>query len=97
MAEMKQLMPASVSTVIAGRLLALVPPAAFAAYRSDHPGEFPNSTERRIALVDIERHRGRPVPVEELLAADRAEDANRQRYRWHHANRTRKASAHANA
>ncbi|HEV8032030.1 MAG TPA: hypothetical protein VGP42_13520 [Stellaceae bacterium] len=91
------LLPASVSTVLAGRLLGFVPPSAFAAYRTAHPGEFPNSTARRIALIDIEAHprrAGRAVPVKELLAADRAEDANRERYR--HYNSTRKeAGQHA--
>lgn len=78
------LLPASVSTVIAGRLLGFVPPSAFAAYARQHPGEFPNSTARRIALIDIEAHprrAGRAVPVEELLAADRAEDDARAKYR----------------
>ena len=60
------LLPASVSTVLAGRLSQFVPPSAFAAYARQHPGEFPNSTARRIALIDIEAHprrAGRAVPV----------------------------------
>ncbi len=92
------LLPASVSTILAGRLLAFVPPSAFAAYARQHPGEFPNSTARRIALIDIEAHTrraARPVSVEELLVADRAEDANRERYR--HYNSTRKEGDRVNA
>jgi hypothetical protein len=85
------LRPASVSTAVAGRLLSFVPPGAINHYRAQHPDEFPNSTDRRIAMVDIDRHprrQGRPVAVDELLAADRAEDDNRARYR--HYNSTRK-------
>lgn len=84
------LLPTHVSTAIAGRLLAFVPPSAFAAYARQHPDEFPNSTERRMALADIEAHprrNGRAVNTAELLAADRAEDANRERYRMYNSRR----------
>jgi hypothetical protein len=88
------LLPAFVSLPVAGRLLALVPPSAFAAYRAKHPGEFTRSTERRVALADIEEHprrHGRSVTVEEYLAADRAEDANRARFRRYNAARRQAA------
>jgi hypothetical protein len=69
------------------------PPSAFAAYFRGHREEFPASpTERRIAVIDLDRHphrQGKPVSVKELLAADRAQDADRARYR--HYNATRKA------
>jgi hypothetical protein len=78
------LRPNAVNTAVAGRLLCFVPPSAINAYRASHAGEFPNSpSERRIALFDIDRHprrQGRPVGLEELLAADRAQDADRARY-----------------
>jgi hypothetical protein len=54
-----------------------VTPSAINPYGAQHPGEFLNSTERRVAMVDINRHplrQGKPVSIEELLAADRARD-----------------------
>jgi hypothetical protein len=82
------LLPSFVSLPVAGRLLAFVPPSAFAAYRAKHPAEFGRSTERRIALADIAAHPRRDrrkVTVGEYLAADRAEDGNRERYRRYNA------------
>jgi hypothetical protein len=84
------LLPAFVSLPVAGRLLTFVPPSAFAAYRAKHPDEFSRSTDRRVALADIEKHprrHGRSIAVEEYLAADRAEDANRARFRRYNATR----------
>src|SRR5215469_12757898 len=92
------LLPDFVSTAVAGRLLGCVPPSAINQYRDQHPSEFANSTGRRSALADVNaspRRRGRPpVTTAELLAADRAQDTDRARYR--HYNQTRKeAAAHA--
>ena len=92
------LRPASVSPPIAGRLLGISPPSAINQYRAAHPAEFPNGTARRFAIADLERHplrSGRPVTVEEILAADRAEDGNRERYRHYNHNCTRKDVSHA--
>jgi hypothetical protein len=91
-----RLLPACVSTAVAGRLLGFVPPSAINHYRAQHPDEFRNSTVRRIAMIDIDRNprrRGKLVSVEELLAADRACDTDRARYR--HYNATRRDAAHA--
>lgn len=90
------LRPAFVSLPVAGRLLAFCPPAAFARYCAQHPDEFPLSTSRRVALADIEHHprrMGRRLTLEEIAAADRAEDGNRARYR--HYNEQRKAATNA--
>lgn len=87
-------LPAHVSLPVAGRLLGFNPPQALNRYRDARPDEFPNSTARRIALADVEAHprrQGRKVAVDEYLAADRAEDANRARFR--HYNAARKAVA----
>lgn len=92
------LRPYAVSTAVAGRLLGFVPPSALAAYVHKHREEFPNSAGRRIAMIDVDRHprrHGRPVGLEELLAADRAQDADRARYR--HYNSTRKEAQDASA
>ena len=91
------LRPAYVSLAVAGRLLGFVPPAAINAYRTKHPDEFPASYGRRIAMIDIDRHprRNGPVSVEDLLAADRACEDDRAKYR--HYNDLRKAGQHAAA
>ena len=75
---MSTLLPATVSTAVAGRLLGFDPPAAFVAYLRANPDIFRYSpSSRRIALTDLERIRGGPITVEELLAAEHAQPAHR--------------------
>ena len=83
------LRPAWVSLGIAGRLLNFVPPAAINHYRARHPDEFPNSTERRIAMTDIDRspRRTGPATVDELLIADRGCDEDRAKFRFYNETR----------
>jgi hypothetical protein len=92
------LRPAWISLGIAGRLLNFVPPAAINHYRSQHPDEFANSpSERRIAMADIDKspRRTGPVTVAELLAADRACDADRAKFRFYNAQRPKDANVRA--
>lgn len=93
-----KLLPAYVSLAVAGRLLGFVPPSAINHDRGQHPDLYPLSTPRRIAMVDLDAHprrAGKPVSVRELLAADRACDTDRARYRMY--NSTRGASEGLNA
>jgi hypothetical protein len=94
-----KLLPAYVSPAIAGRLLGFVPPAGINRDRAAHPELYPTSPSlRRFTMVDVDHHprrAGKPVTVAELLAADRACDADRAKYRMY--NSTRKDGDRASA
>ena len=67
------LVPPYVTQPIATRLLGFDPPGGFGRHRREHPELFPTSTERLIALADIENHprrAGRPVGPSEYLRID---------------------------
>ena len=73
-----------VSTWIAGRLLGFFPPTAVRAHARAHPAEFPNSTDKGFALVDLNVHprrQGRPISAMELIRAEALQDSFRSIWR----------------
>jgi hypothetical protein len=92
------LRPVSVSLGVAGRLLGFIPPSAINHYRQSHPAEFANSTDRRIAMADIDAspRRRSPPTVAEILKADRACEDDRARFRFYNSSRKDGANANVN-